>query len=894
MNSGSFGGEECDAAVLWRFAECEFDGASRQLRVKGAVVEVESKPIEVLHQLLLHAGEVVTKDELMEAVWPGITVVESSLATAVSKLRRALGDDPPAIVVTVTRVGYRLGVPVWRHQIELPGVQALGFSPGEAVPGREQWQLVRRLDVSTGSEVWLAENRKTHEKRVFKFAADATRLRSLKREATISRLLRESLGERADFVRVLEWNFDTAPYCLESEYGGLNLEEWAEAEGGLAKVSWERRLAILIDTAAAVAAAHDAGVLHKDLKPSNLLVAADGQVRVADFGSGGLAESSRLDAMGITRLGFTSHGDDGLTGTMMYLAPEVLAGQAPTAGSDVYALGVILYQMAAGDFRRPIAPGWENEIADRLIREDIAAAACGDPARRMAGAKLLAESLRRLEERRRERTELDLANARAQTAERRLAVTRARLPWMAAAMLALALGLAGSVLLYGRASRQTAIAAAINKFLADDLLGRSDPFQSGKSGETLADAIRQASPNIDRQFRGEPEIAARLHHAIARALDNRTEFPEARREYERAAELYAVAPDAVIARLQRASMEARTYEKGSLATARSMIEAQESQIRKMGRVREDVAVWLASARGMAALMGNDARTAATQFQAAYDGASKLASFDESARLTFKQRLAFASIRLGDGARAERLFGELIEAFGRANGPESAQVLRVRLNLAQAYMIQNKHREVLRETSAIYPAYLAKLGEDHELTMQVLTTRAQSEGSLGLWPEAIRDDLAIYGVALRKQGPQSFFAIATLSDAALAQCRASRNAEGERNARDAYENSVKAFGARAGLTGGTAYALASCWIGMGRLAEAGKLLQEIDTKVVAELAGIPDWYANVDLAQAEIAYRQGDLAGARKHLETAAPVFQKADAEPYQRRALDELRASVDK
>ncbi len=77
------------------------------------------------------------------------------------------------------------------------------------------------------------------------------------------------------------------------------------------------------------------------------------------------------------------------------------------------------------------------------------------------------------------------------------------------------------------------------------------------------------------------------------------------------------------------------------------------------------------------------------------------------------------------------------------------------------MIQNKHEEAVKEANAIYPEFIARLGPDHELTMQLLSTRAQSEGSLELWDDAIRDDLAIHELAVRKQGPLSFFAIATL-------------------------------------------------------------------------------------------------------------------------------------
>src|SRR5262249_40643927 len=88
------------------------------------------------------------------------------------------------------------------------------------------------------------------------------------------------------------------------------------------------------------------------------------------------------------------------------------------------------------------------------------------------------------------------------------------------------------------ANRQTAIATAVNKFLSDDLLGRGNPFQSGKAAESLTDAIQQASPSIDRKFALEPQVAARLHLTIAQALDNRSNFAEARAEYERAHKLF--------------------------------------------------------------------------------------------------------------------------------------------------------------------------------------------------------------------------------------------------------------------------------------------------------------------------------------------------------------------
>jgi serine/threonine protein kinase/DNA-binding winged helix-turn-helix (wHTH) protein len=898
---------------LWSFADCEFDELSRELRVKGKPIDLETKPLEILLQLLFHAGEVVTKEELLESVWPDVMVVDGSLATAVSKLRKAMEDDEHPVIVTVPRVGYRLAVPVYCKTVAASPGPELGFKSGDLVPGRDQWRLERPLERSGSSEVWVAQNPKTHEQRVFKFASDGVRLKALKRETTVSRFLRESLGDRPEFVRILEWNFESSPFFLESEYAGLNLAEWAEHQGGLAKVPVSTRLQILVDVAKAAAAAHGIGVLHKDLKPANILIvpAPNGavQVKVADFGSASLFDPSRLQALGITNLGFTqttTQNASSLTGTLMYLAPEVLAGQSPSTTSDVYSLGVMLYQLLIADFRKPLAPGWEAGIQDAMLREDIAAAAAGDPARRLSSATELAERLRTLDQRRARYNELEAARRRAQLAERKLAEARARNPWVVMAMIALAGGLIGSYVLYRRAARerdhanhQRAIATSINQFLSDDLLGRSNPFLSGKATESLTDAIKQASPAIDRQFKDEPLVAAHLHQTIARALDNRTDYADARQEYDRALELFRrtdgpLSQDGIIVQLQRATLEARSYEKDSLPLAKSILADQSTLLAKIQRPRSDVPVWRDSARGMIALIDNDPKTAAANFKSAVESAELLPAFDESARLTFKQRLAFCYIRMGDGATAEKLFRELIAAFTRVTGPESANVLRVRLNLAQAYMIQNKYDEAVKEASAIYPAFLARLGPDHELTMQLLTTRAQSEGALGFWNDAVRDDMAVYDLAVKKQGPMSFFAVATLSDASLAMCRAGNYKDGETNGRKAYDASVKAFGPRAGLTGGTADTLADCLIGLGRLDEASKLLANMDIPAVAQLAGDPNIGAGVQLLQAEIAYRKGDYATARKDIDAVTPVFTRKDAEPFQRHRLEALTAGLDK
>src|SRR5215813_13264324 len=130
-------------ARVWSFAGCQYDDSRLELRVNGQIVDLELKPLEVLHQLLLHAGSVVTEESLLENVWPGLTVVDSSLATAISKLRKALRDREATIVVNVPRVGYRLAAPVsTAAATESPAGAEPTFAVGDRVPRRDPWRLV--------------------------------------------------------------------------------------------------------------------------------------------------------------------------------------------------------------------------------------------------------------------------------------------------------------------------------------------------------------------------------------------------------------------------------------------------------------------------------------------------------------------------------------------------------------------------------------------------------------------------------------------------------------------------------------------------------------------------------------------------------------------------------
>ncbi|WP_296557616.1 winged helix-turn-helix domain-containing protein [Rudaea sp.] len=99
----------------WRFGAAEFDELRWELRVAGKVVPMERKPLEVLGHLVRRAGEVVSKDELLDSAWAGRVVVENALSNAVAKLRRAIGDEQQTVLATVPRIGYRLQATVERN-----------------------------------------------------------------------------------------------------------------------------------------------------------------------------------------------------------------------------------------------------------------------------------------------------------------------------------------------------------------------------------------------------------------------------------------------------------------------------------------------------------------------------------------------------------------------------------------------------------------------------------------------------------------------------------------------------------------------------------------------------------------------------------------------------------
>lgn len=497
-------------AILYRFGEFTFSTSSQRLMQGEAELDVENKVREGLLYFLEHAGETVTREEILLGVWGNTHKTDQSVTTLVNKLRGLLG---AAAIGTVHGIGYRFDLPV-QTRIERRPAPQLGLKAGDRVPHRPNWQLCSALVGGFHPDVWLGEHGKTGERRVFKFAADADGLRHLKREVTLSRLIAAEPDLAEAFIRIQDWQLDEPPYFIEAPWVGPDLAQWAE-DGKLAALGLQQRLALVATLAENMGRAHALGMIHKDLKPANLLVATDeqGQLQrlvIGDFGSGRLLSVAGLEALGITKLGFTQStlGDDSSqSGTALYLAPELLAGESPTTQADVYSLGILLFQMVIGDLRRPLGEGWQARVDDPLLREDIAAAVQENPRLRLDSALELAQRLRTLDTRHEARLQAQTAAAVAAAMREKLARQRARRPWQWAAAAMLTAGILASTAFAVRSEHErrlaesalvkAEIAAANTQAVADFMtheLFRYDGTQNTTAQiETLHELLRQAT-----------------------------------------------------------------------------------------------------------------------------------------------------------------------------------------------------------------------------------------------------------------------------------------------------------------------------------------------------------------------------------------------------------------
>ena len=226
------------------------------------------------------------------------------------------------------------------------------------VAGR--YRLVNRIASGGMGDVWQATDERLGRKVAVKFlkpefAADGSfRLRFRAEARASASLSHPGVATVFDYgEEVLTGGVYTAFLVMELVPGEA-LSALLARETALAPA---HAMDVVAQTAAALQAAHDRGIVHRDVKPANLLVRPDGRIKITDFG---IARAA--DAMALTQTG-------AILGTVTYLSPEQLSGQTATPTSDLYSLGVVAYQCLAG--RTPFAGGPSVAVAVAQVREGV-------------------------------------------------------------------------------------------------------------------------------------------------------------------------------------------------------------------------------------------------------------------------------------------------------------------------------------------------------------------------------------------------------------------------------------------------------------------------------------------------------------------------------------------
>lgn len=255
-----------------------------------------------------------------------------------------------------------------------------------------RFQLTDRIAIGGMGEVWKARDLVLGRIVAIKilkeeYTGDPGFLNRFRAEARHTALLNhEGIANVFDYGEE-----EGSAYLVMELVPGLPLSSIIERDKSLTP---DRTLSIIGQTATALAAAHKQGLVHRDVKPGNLLILPDGRVKITDFGIARLADQVPLTATGQ------------VMGTAQYLAPEQATGQQATGSSDIYALGVIGYELLAGT--RPFSG--ESQIAIALaqvndtppplpesiplpVRALIMSMLAKDPADRPADAEALARAV---------------------------------------------------------------------------------------------------------------------------------------------------------------------------------------------------------------------------------------------------------------------------------------------------------------------------------------------------------------------------------------------------------------------------------------------------------------------------------------------------------------------
>jgi serine/threonine-protein kinase len=234
-------------------------------------------------------------------------------------------------------------------QMSAPMTIEQTINPGEKL---DHYQIEGVVARSAAGTIFRAIDMRTHQKVAIKvphpeLETDPTFADRFRRE--------EEIGEQlthAGLIKVVPDQDRSRPYIVMEWFEGKPLSQ-IMAEG---KIGCERAVRIVIAICRALEYIHNHGIVHRDLRPAHILVDAEDHIKLIDFGFAGQAAGKRITFTSISQL----------TGGSEYISPEELKGKRGDARSDIYAVGIILYEIVTG--RKPF-PG--SDPFDRIVNHPV-------------------------------------------------------------------------------------------------------------------------------------------------------------------------------------------------------------------------------------------------------------------------------------------------------------------------------------------------------------------------------------------------------------------------------------------------------------------------------------------------------------------------------------------
>ena len=676
------------------------------------------------------------------------------------------------------------------------------------------------------------------------------------------------------------------------------------------RMTIRERLELFVQVCEGVQHAHQKAVIHRDLKPSNILVSeVDGKPvpHIIDFGIA-KATSQPLTA----ETAFTQTG--AILGTPAYMSPEQAGslGADVDTRTDVYSLGVVLYELLVGV--RPLDfHGLAFDETLRRLREDEAPSpstklrTLGDQVsttaqERGADAASLARQLRgdldaialkALEKDRSRRygSPSDLAadierylNNEAVLAVPPSATYRARkfarryrgaLITIGAFMLVLILAAAISIRQSIRANSEAAAAQAVSDFLRNDLLSQASAAnQSGARGKPdphleVRTALDRAAARIGGRFNQQPEVEAAIRDTIGLTYGELGLHPEARRQFERALDLYrrALGPEDPKTLRTGSRLADAVGGEGRHAQAEELLgRVLKIQRRTLGPEHRDT---LQSMRGLAIIYREQGkypqaeallreilpispRVFGPEDPQTLDCMAKLAEvyyregkypqaealggqvLDIRRRVLGPQHpdttvsmsdLANVYLRQGKFDQAQALYTQTLEIRRRAMGPDNPYTLAAMNNLAQVYSEQGEggHAEAL--DSQALEIRRRVLGPEHPEALMSMGNMAADYSQEGKYSQAEALFAQTLGVERRVLGPESWLTVNALSDAASMYQREGKYALAETYAAEVLAARRHNLGPHSAVTMDAAADVVLAYVSRGKFTEGEPLARE---------------------------------------------------------------------